>query len=366
MSKDSILDYSITASENQDIGGTSILGTAKPSNLDDAMRTEMAHIAKGLVTRRVAKDTAYTAVKADHNQMIDFTETATLTTSSAATLTSGWMCFVYASGGSVTINPNGSETVNGEESIQIGEDTLGILRVYDGNFLFSAFGGGAGLPTVTVYDTAGSSTHTFGDKTTKFQVEGCGGGGAGAGTTSLSAGTGDTHFGHGGNSGWYYASDILDRGAIVSASLTVGAGGTSAVTVGPETNGGNTTYSDGTNSFTWDGGFTPPALGAGNVGVQLYQYNQATTPAVADALFGQGRFGTRGVTWSGTGVVGSGYGGSTPYGQGGLSVASSSAGAAGTGNGSGGSGSAKSSGGTTTYLGGAGRPGIIIIREWTE
>ncbi|MGJ7039140.1 hypothetical protein J2Y63_002395 [Shinella sp. BE166] len=141
MSKDSILDYSTTASENQDIGGTSILGTAKPSNLDDAMRTEMAHIAKGLVTRRAAKDTAYTAVKADHNQLIEFSEEATLTTSSAATLTDGWQCKVYAQGGAVTINPNGSETVNGEEFIALTVGSSGILSVNNGNFRFEYFGG---------------------------------------------------------------------------------------------------------------------------------------------------------------------------------------------------------------------------------
>lgn len=139
MSKDSILDYSTVPSENQDIGGISVLGTAKPSNLDDGYRMGMSHIAKGLVARRVAKDTAYTAVKADHNQVIDFTETATCTTSSAASLTDGWLCYLYASGGDVTINPNGSETVNGEEFIIIREGTFGALRVYDGNFLFNGF-----------------------------------------------------------------------------------------------------------------------------------------------------------------------------------------------------------------------------------
>ncbi|TAA51067.1 hypothetical protein EXZ48_32090, partial [Shinella sp. JR1-6] len=172
MAKNSILDYSTTPSENQDVNGVSILGTAKPSNLDDAMRAEMSHIAQGLVTRRVAKDTAYTVVKADHNQLIAFTAVATCTTQSAATLTSGWECYVYAQGGAVTINPNGSETVNGEEFIIVSEGTLGVLRVYDGNFLFSAFGAGTGQPKVTIYDTAGNHTHTFDTKSTHFSIEG--------------------------------------------------------------------------------------------------------------------------------------------------------------------------------------------------
>jgi hypothetical protein len=154
MAKTDILDYSPTPAENQDINGVSILGTAKPSNLDDAQRAQMSHIAKGLVSRRSAKDTAYTAVKADHNQVLDFTETATLTTQAAVTLTDGWMCYVYASGGNVTINPNGAETVNGEEFIVVKEGGLGILRVYDGNFLFSGFTTTGGQTSEIIHEEA--------------------------------------------------------------------------------------------------------------------------------------------------------------------------------------------------------------------
>lgn len=365
MAKTDILDYSTTPAENQDINGVSILGTAKPSNLDDGMRAQMSHIAKGLVTRRSAKDTAYTAVKADHNQMIDFTETATLTTSSAATLTSGWLCYVYASGGAVTINPNGSETVNGEEFIIISEGTLGVLRVYDGNFLFSSFGGSGGLPKVTVYDTAGSHTHNFDSGTTKFQIEGCGGGGAGAGSLSASGSTGQNHYGAGGHSGWYFETDVLERGSITSATLVVGAGGTSTAASNTKTNGGDTTYDDGTNQFTWNGGLTPVSLTVADIGPQIFQYNQPSTPASARARFGPGGFGSRGIQYSGTDVVAGGRGGDTPYGQGGNPVAANAAGNSGSGNGSGGSGSAKGGGTSTAYNGGAGRPGIIIIKEWS-
>lgn len=361
MAKTDILDYSTTASENQDIGGISILGTAKPSNLDDGMRMEMAHIAKGLVTRRVAKDTAYTAVKADHNQMIDFTETATLTTSSAATLTSGWMCFVYASGGSVTINPNGSETVNGEESVQISEGTLGILRVYDGNFLFSPFGGGSGLPLITVYDTSGSFTHTFDSGTTKFQVEGSGAGGAGQSVLATASQGGVVSCG-GGHSGWFGQSDVLDRDEIESASITIGAGGTSYTNSGgTATDGGNTIYDDGVNDFTWGGGFSPPSL-LRLTGTFFQRYGQASTlSAGLTGAYNRGDFGH-----TGDGVTtNSGQGGSTPYGSGGEPVSGTSAGQQGAGNGSGGGGAHSATASSTGYLGGVGRPGIVIIKEWS-
>lgn len=145
MAKTSILDYSATPAENQDVNGISILGTARPSNMDDGLRAVMSHAAKGAVSRRVAKSAPYTVTKEDHNQVFDFTADATCTTQAAATLSDGWMCYIYASGGDVTINPNGSETVNGEETATVKEGNFAILRVYDGNFLLNFFlGSGAG------------------------------------------------------------------------------------------------------------------------------------------------------------------------------------------------------------------------------
>lgn len=143
MAKTSLLDYSATPAENQDVNGISILGTARPSNMDDGLRAVMSHAAKGAVSRRVAKSAPYTVTKDDHNQLFDFTTDATCTTQAAATLTDGWMCYIYASGGDVTINPNGSETVNGEETAVVKEGNLAILRVYDGNFMLSFFLGSA-------------------------------------------------------------------------------------------------------------------------------------------------------------------------------------------------------------------------------
>lgn len=168
MSKDSILDYSTTPSENQDINGISILGAAKPSNLDNGMRAEMAHIAKDLVTRRSVKDTAYTAVKTDLNQLLEFSAEATLTTAAAATLTDGWQCKVYAQGGAVTINPNGSETVNGNEFLILQTGGSGILSVNNGNFRFEQFGGGG---QSRFHAHKNGTNQTGGDVTVTFTTE---------------------------------------------------------------------------------------------------------------------------------------------------------------------------------------------------
>lgn len=362
MTKADILDYSTIPAENQDINNISTLGTAKPNVIDDIVRAQMSHIAKGAVTRRSAKDTAYTVTKADYNQLIAFTAVATCTTQSAATLTSGWECYIYAEGGAVTINPNGSETVNGEEFIIVSDGTLGVLRVYDGNFLFSAFGAGTGQPKVTIYDTDGNHTHTFDARSTHFSIEGCGAGAAGAASNTGSFTT--TNYASGGHSGWWYTTDPIARNAIASASLTVGAGGTS--TPGSPVNGGDTSYDDGTNTFTWPGGKTPISLTGTDATARIFQYEQSAAPSDPRARFGQAGFGTQNITFGGTGGVLGGKGGDTPYGEGGQPVSSiNSNGNPGSGNGSGGSGSVKSSG-TPGFNGGAGRPGIIIIREWTE
>jgi len=45
MAKDSVADWDTTASNNTDIGGTSIVGSANVSNFDNALRTLMAQVA---------------------------------------------------------------------------------------------------------------------------------------------------------------------------------------------------------------------------------------------------------------------------------------------------------------------------------
>lgn len=54
MAKNTIYDYSTTASSNSDISGIGTLGTNFVSNFDDAFRTIMAHIATDVSPRRMA------------------------------------------------------------------------------------------------------------------------------------------------------------------------------------------------------------------------------------------------------------------------------------------------------------------------
>ncbi len=66
-----------------------------------------------------SKSAGYTAVAADRGKLIDFTAAATLDLTAAATLGDGWFCAVRNShaSGSVTIDPNSSEVINGAATL---------------------------------------------------------------------------------------------------------------------------------------------------------------------------------------------------------------------------------------------------------
>lgn len=114
-----ITDYSKTASSNTTVAGVNIQGTAPASNLDNAIRSLMADIATALeagtfsANGYVAKSGAYTVVAGDRGKVIDCTAALELDLTAAATLGAGFMFYVKANGGAVTVDPNGTENING-------------------------------------------------------------------------------------------------------------------------------------------------------------------------------------------------------------------------------------------------------------
>lgn len=60
---------------------------------------------------------AYTALLSDKATSFRFTAAATLSLTAAATLGANWWCEVWATNGNVTIDPNGTETINGSLTI---------------------------------------------------------------------------------------------------------------------------------------------------------------------------------------------------------------------------------------------------------
>ncbi|MBB3355299.1 hypothetical protein FHT70_005260 [Rhizobium sp. BK049] len=70
---------------------------------------------KGMVYAAKAGD--YTALASDDNAVHRFTASATLTLTAAATLGANWHYVVLADGGDVTIDPSGSETIDGASTL---------------------------------------------------------------------------------------------------------------------------------------------------------------------------------------------------------------------------------------------------------
>src|SRR4051812_30960652 len=89
MAKSSILDWDTTAANNTDIGGIGIQGNNLPSNFDNAQREGYSQIAKALTT--------------------------------------GWMLHIRnSSTATLTIDPNGAETINGATTavLAIGQEAI--------------------------------------------------------------------------------------------------------------------------------------------------------------------------------------------------------------------------------------------------
>lgn len=74
------------------------------------------------------KSAAYTAVLTDDENTIRFTAAATLTLTAAATLGSGWRCWVEnSSAGNVIVDPNASQLINGALTLSIGPGRMAYI-----------------------------------------------------------------------------------------------------------------------------------------------------------------------------------------------------------------------------------------------
>jgi hypothetical protein len=85
-----------------------------------------------------SKTGAYTAVQADIGAIIKCSGTWTLSLTAAATLGAGWWCVVHVTSGTVTIDPNGSETIDGAATKAV---TTSLLLYTDGANWFTALHG---------------------------------------------------------------------------------------------------------------------------------------------------------------------------------------------------------------------------------
>ena len=193
-----------------------------------------------------------------------------------------------------------------------------------------------GLKSVQTFTSSGTWTKPAG--VTKVIVEVQGGGGSGSDGNAAS-----TRYTHGGAGG--YAKKLIDVSSISSATITVGAGG-AGVTSYPSNAGGDSIWSDGTNTVT--GG------GAGVAGTANYVGGLGGTASGGDLNI-DGRSGGGYAMYSGTDSM---------FGFGGTWSARQIAGSANTGSDPPtgyGSGSSGLYGNGTTR---DGRPGIVIVTEY--
>jgi len=106
----------------------------------------------------------------------------------------------------------------------------------------------SGLASVQVFTTLGSQTWTRPTGITKVMIEVQGGGGSGGKRNSNGAAMG-------GGGGGGYAKKFLDVSSIASATIVVGIGGASQTTNDTNGNdGGDSSWTDGTNTVTGNGG----------------------------------------------------------------------------------------------------------------
>ncbi|MBY5337142.1 hypothetical protein HFO99_25070 [Rhizobium leguminosarum] len=83
-----------------------------------------------------AKSGDYTALASDDNAIHRFTAAATLTLTAAATLGANWHYAVIADGGDVTIDPNGSETIDGAATLVL-KDGYSVEIICSGAVFFT-------------------------------------------------------------------------------------------------------------------------------------------------------------------------------------------------------------------------------------
>jgi len=235
-----------------------------------------------MLTRNITS--ADTLIASDAGKLITLSGTFTLSASAAATLGDGWYCFPRADSGTVTFDPNGSETVDGV--------TSGVLK---GGYILQCNGVGfttvrLGGPTTLQVLTSGTSwTCPLGVRRPKVRMVGAGAG-CGAATNYAGAGGG-------------YCEGFFDTVPGTSYTYAIGAGAAGA-------SGGNTTLAG---IFTAPGGvygLNPIAQTAPTGGSINVSGNQPVYIGTGNVVYvgGNSPLGSGGACGGGGNVAAQGFG----------------------------------------------------------
>jgi hypothetical protein len=219
-------------------------------------------------------------------------------------------------------------------------------------------------PTLNAYKVFTSDTtwsRETGTVRVLVEVLGAGGGGGGAAASNSND---RTAVGGGGGAGGYAIKEI-DVSSINSASITVGGSGSGAAAGGNTGSaGGNSQWSDGTNTVTGNGGSGGDTGGPSDK-IQLVGNSASGGTASGGDVNVPGEGSVENPSFSG-GISGTGPGGNSVYGSTPRQKATTGSrdGDNAKGFGSGGSGGVSTNNAGSAAAGGDGAPGIVIVREF--
>jgi hypothetical protein len=267
---------------------------------------------------------------ADKGNLIAITSgTFTQTFTAAATLGSGWFCYIQNSGtGNITLDPDGSETIDGLTSYIMYPNEVRLVQCDGSNFFTVVID-----PFYVTFTATGTFTKPPGYALFAGLLWGAGGGG---GKSTIDAWAG-------GGGGGAAVPFLLASSAVgTTETITIGAGGTGSSSSGNGTAGGNSTFGSLVTSYGGGGGGgngcgnRPGGGGGGGLGV-------GETPS--DCLGAQGGSPFTGCAYNtGNRTLSQNFGGGGTQGsRGGASAY-----------GGGGGGSANGNGGKSIYGGGGG------------